>query len=426
MKITLYIIFFLVASITYAAPGDLDTTFGNAGIAIESTPDGSNMGTYDGILQKDGSIVAVGSTYFVFNGYSIALVRFNKDGQLDTTFGTGGWTITNFGYYSTLAIAAATQTDVKIVVVGQLEENGKSDMFVARFLADGAVDSSFGTEGLVIIDLIGTFEEAHDVAIQGDQKIVVVGPVYTHVGLDFAIVRLNTDGTRDLNFGQNGFSITDFYGFSDDPSCVAIQPDRKIVVGGLVKLTSTNGAFGGVRYRQDGSLDPLFGSGGKVETDFFARDDMATSIALQTDGKIVLSGFSQRFTPSTTYGLFTFVRYNINGSVNITKVESYGGSLWEGSNSVVIATNGRILSAGGADDPSFSDSSSALTCHTTTGALDNAFGNAGWVITATSPAQESISQLLLQPDGLLIAIGSGIDGNGLNRVVVARYYGCGQ
>src|SRR6266536_6168109 len=151
----------------------------------------------------------------------------------------------------------------------------------AAVAGPGALDPSFGTGGQVTTDF-GGFDSAQAVAVQSDGKILAAG---SSGGGDFALARYNADGTLDSTFGSGGKLTTDFGGF-DVALGVALQADGKIVaVGG----GGSGSDFALARYNADGSLDASFGSGGMVTTDF-GGFEAATAVAIQGDGKIVVTG----------------------------------------------------------------------------------------------------------------------------------------
>ncbi len=168
----------------------------------------------------------------------------------------------------------------------------------AAVAAPGDLDPSFGSSGKVTTDFGGS-DAASAVAIQTDGRIVAAGRSGSG---DFALARYNVDGSLDPTFGSSGMVMTDFGG-SDAASAVAIQPDGRIVTAGR----SGSGDFALARYNADGSLDPSFGSGGKVTTDF-GGFDLALGVALQSDGKIVAAGQG-----GSSFD-FALARYNADGS----------------------------------------------------------------------------------------------------------------
>jgi len=210
---------------------------------------GSDYG-FSVALQPDGKIVVAG-----YAGGDFALARYNSDGALDTSFGSGGKVTTDFGgSYHPDGFSVALQPDGKIVVAGY----AGGDFALARYNSDGALDTSFGSGGKVTTDFGGS-DAGYSVALQPDGKIVVAG----YAGLDFALARYNSDGALDTSFGTGGKVTTDFSGGRDVGYSVALQPDGKIVVAGYAGVD-----FALARYNSDGALDTSFGSGGKVTTDF--------------------------------------------------------------------------------------------------------------------------------------------------------------
>src|SRR5205814_9192360 len=160
--------------------------------------------------------------------------------------------------------------------------------------ADGDLNPTFGTGGMVTTDIDHSTDIANAVATQADGKLVVVGQTYKNNDYsdeDFVVARYNTDGTLDTTFGRSGRVRTDFPGLAAVPSSVVIQPDGKIVVaGGAFPLFTFLGDFKVVRYNPNGSLDRSFGDGGIVTTSFPGDGSYAFAVALQSDGKIIAAG----------------------------------------------------------------------------------------------------------------------------------------
>jgi uncharacterized delta-60 repeat protein len=151
-----------------------------------------------------------------------------------------------------------------------------------------------------------TSNTASGVALQADGRIVVAGSLYQFAGSeDFALSRFNADGTTDPTFAGNGMAVTDFGGTSDIGHCVAVQSDGRIIVGGV-----SGGRFAIVRFNPNGTLDTSFNSSGKVTTSFGSNPAVGSSMALQTDGKIVVAGSTHN---GSDYD-FAVARYHANGS----------------------------------------------------------------------------------------------------------------
>jgi uncharacterized delta-60 repeat protein len=162
-------------------------------------------------------------------------------GDLDPTFGTGGFVTTDFGVSWEEAHAVALQSDGKIVLAGHSPDSGGHDHYaLVRYNADGSLDTSFSGDGMVTTVLTYTGDEASSVAIQSDNKIVVAGRSYVTNDYDLSLVRYNTDGSLDTSFSGDGMVITPIGSGSDDPHAVAIQFDDKIVVAGGPALVRYN------------------------------------------------------------------------------------------------------------------------------------------------------------------------------------------
>jgi uncharacterized delta-60 repeat protein len=405
-----------------AAPGDLDPTFGNGGKVL--TPIGNSGGSaaYDLIFQSDGKIVVVGfsnsGTSSVPN-YDFALVRYNPDGTLDTSFGTGGKVTTDFGGTEDLGYGVAIQSDGKIVVVGGSNSSSASTNFaLARYNTDGTLDSSFGTGGKVITDFAGGSDAANAVAIQSNGKIVAAG--YSRAsnvqGDDFAVARYNTDGTLDNSFGTGGKVITDFGGSFEFADEIIIQSDGKIIAAGVsgnfVPGSGFRRKFALVRYNADGSLDTSFGTGGKVQTSI-RLDDTAYAAAIQADGKIVLAGFSSTGTAASSD--FAAVRYNPDGSLDNSfgtggiVLTDFGGSGGDVARAVVIQSNGKIVVVGETGPSGNSDF--ALVRYNADGTLDSSFGTGGKVITPVgSSTNDRVNAAAVQADGKIVVVGGSTTG----------------
>jgi len=287
------------AIVRYNRDGSLDTGFGSGGKVITAN------GGIALAIQPDGKIVTAGS----MTGAEFALFRYNSNGSLDTNFGLSGEITTSFFgsrniVNAELASGVIIQSDSKIIAFGSAFDEPARVRYIAlaRYNNDGTPDSGFGPGGRATA--VGNMVNAG--AIQSDGKIVVAWVDGTFAtGSDFALARFNSDGSLDTAFGTNGKVTTDFFGKQDIPRAVAIQSNGKIVVVGSVTNQKKAFDFGVVRYNGDGSLDTSFGSGGKVITEFSKdEDDDANGVAIQSDGQIVAVGATD------TGADFALARYN--------------------------------------------------------------------------------------------------------------------
>ncbi len=398
-----------------------------AGNGMATTDFGSlSAQTRSVVIQADGKVVVVGYAQNTQSpgGYTSELVRYNADGSIDTAFGSGGIVSSGPGFAPGSGVAI--QADGKIVTAGALF--GSPNHFaLARYNSDGSFDTSFGTGGQVVTDFGSTVP--FGMLIQPDGKIVLTGGAGN--GASFAVARFNTDGSFDTSFGTDGKVTTDFSGSTYVAGYgVAGTPDGKIVVAGIKEFVGSgfDYDFAVARYNDDGSLDTSFGAGGKVTTDFASTDDIPYTVAVQADGKIVLAGITD---PGNAAN-FGLVRYNVDGSLDASfgtggKVSTDFGANLEPGNGVTIQADGKIIVAGfTVVGPSNADF--ALARYNSDGSLDASFGTGGKVTTGFGSNSEVAIAVVMQPDGKIVVTGStasGIAGTGADFATV-RYNGDGS
>jgi uncharacterized delta-60 repeat protein len=286
----------------YNADGTLDGAFGAGGKVTTRFGLGLPLTRAHAIvLQPDGKIVVAGSATMT-TVRDFGLARYNPNGTLDATFGSGGKVTTDIGGQDSpdLAWAVALQPDGKIVAAGSSMGPSGGDAFaLARYTPGGSLDSTFGANGRVTTGFGGDQDWAQAVAVQGDGKIVAAGKTGNQCCLgtfNFSLARYNAGGTLDTAFGTGGKVTTDFDGGTDNAHALVVQTDGKLIAGGE-RLAGGNvsGAsfdFALARYQPSGSLDGAFGPGGKVTTDFPGHNDHVYALALQQDGKVVAAGDS--------------------------------------------------------------------------------------------------------------------------------------
>jgi len=285
----------------YNPDGSLDGGFGTGGV-VRTKFNLCGCEVDDLAIQADGKIVAVGWQFIGGDANDdtvFGIARYNLDGSLDQGFGTLGKVSLNFGYGLDLAWGVAIQADQKIVVAGEGAANfyrTGSDFAVARLNTDGTLDTSFAGDGMKTINLKGTrWDRAGGVAIQADGKIVMAGSSYVDFAATdprFVAARLNSDGSRDFGFGRAGRVVTAVGGFGGYAQAVAMYPSGKILAAGrsFADGLQDSSAFTVVRYTPDGKQDPTWGSNGVVVTSFGSGADVANSLAVQSDGKVVAAG----------------------------------------------------------------------------------------------------------------------------------------
>lgn len=466
-----------IAMVRFDTSGDIDSEFGVSGHVVTNVKGGPTDDFVNAVttIQGDGKIVTATASYGV-HGYDFAVTRHQPDGSLDTSFNDIGWVKTDIRseriivedpWYGTsmqttisddYPMALAVQGDGKIVVAGTsvkyVTYNEREALYVVvRYNVDGSLDSTFGDNGVVIQEGLGTQPGYYqhspanylaDMVLQEDGKIVVTGNGWFDQtppapGFDFITIRYNSDGTRDASFGNDGVVITNGHTIkkNDYASSILLQPDGKILIGG-----SFTGYYGSpansiamIRYNSNGTLDSSFDTDGKVSLAmdrslYNGWDDFSLNdIALQADGSIVVGGRLCR----NDWCYFLLTKFNPDGSQDTDfGYDGYGYSLISYNanysviylNQIAVQSDGRILVAGeiihmvrtiGADQtlgrpPGFKN----YTAHDmivmrllANGTIDYSFGElGGTVITDFADTDDAAFAITIQPDGKIIAAGT--------------------
>lgn len=279
--------------VRYNSDGSLDSSFNGTGVVMTSF--GSNAGATDLVIQSDGKILVAGNVGPDWDTPGdFALVRYNTNGSLDTSFNSTGKLVKDLGG-DDFASALVLRPNGKIVVAGRTAGN----FAIMQCTTDGSLDTSFNSTGIVMTDFGGA-DFATDLVVQLDGKILATGGG----GGYFALARYNTDGTLDTSFGNGGKLTTDFGTSGDNASGIALQATGEAIVVG-----TTHYDFALVRYGSSGNLDNSFGNDGKVITDFDGYDT-ASALIIQPDGKIVAAGYANNGRA------FALSRYLTNGSLD--------------------------------------------------------------------------------------------------------------
>ncbi|WP_374682213.1 DUF4347 domain-containing protein, partial [Accumulibacter sp.] len=367
-------------------------------------------------IQGDGKIVAVGYSQNAGNDY-FAIARYNADGSLDTSFGGGtGKLTTAIGTGSDIAKSVSILPNGKILVVGNALFNGSYDIALVQYNADGTLDLSFGGgDGIANSGITGTEGLSH--VVQSDGKILVAGKYNNNFGL----ARFNSNGSLDTSFGTSGFINTDFAGGTDVAHSIALQADGRIVLGGLA-FSGTSFDFALARYNSNGTLDTSFNGTGKVLTDLGTNSsDIGYQLTLQPDGKILLAGWSDAGGTND----FALVRYNADGTLDTTfnntgKVTTAIGTDSDLGLSVTVQADGKILVAGQSNT---AGGNFAVVRYNANGSLDTGFGaGTGKVDTNFGGSSDDRgAAVLVQPDGKIVVAGTSKPFSGDYDFAIVRY-----
>lgn len=300
----------------------LDTSFNGTGYNIQSPVSAPDYGVANSmVVQPDGKIIIGGNTVSDQSPWKFALMRFNTNGTLDTTFGSGGTVLTtvNLGAYGGRLLL---QPDGKILLAGYSYTN-EYDFAVVRYNTDGSLDTSFNSTGYAVQTVnISSFDECNDIALQQDGKIVLVGrtaqiPGTPDLHWDIGVMRFNANGSLDTTFNGTGILTIDL-GAEEAAYSVIMQPDGKILIGGFQRISKAN--FLLIRLNSDGSFDTTFGAGGSAINSISSVENAIITMGLQSDGKILAGGWGGVITRYATNGVID-MGFAISGVATVPSVD---------------------------------------------------------------------------------------------------------
>ena len=398
------------------APGDLDSSFSGDGWlrTLEVRSADNNYlprGAEDVAVQPDGRIVAVGELIDGSSNWYFGAFRYLSNGELDPSFGNGGWVDTDFGSFE-FPHAVAVQPDGGIVVAGEGDCQYALCFVLARYRPDGSLDPGFG-EGGIVRTPFGLVQGARalDVSLAPDGRIVAAG--FVQKGGDgqdsshFAVARYLSDGRLDPSFSRDGRATVDFGYGNDIAHAVAHQPHGRIVVAGQGTRNRyrTEDDFAFARFRRDGRLDRSFSGDGRRAINFGGRRfDVAYGLAVRGRA-IIATGASvaaPERAPSVAVARLTWGGGLARGFGRRRVLPSPGGGI---GRAVLAQPHGRILVAGRAYTDTSQDASDwALLRFGRVGRLDRSFGGDGIVVTDFGTGEDSARALAIN-DGRILAAG---------------------
>jgi len=449
---------------TVGLAGSLDKTFNSNGV-VNNDVSGYDDQAVAVLRQLDGKIVVIGVIDDFSNG-DFLVMRYNADGTLDVGDDTPanpgfgdvdpnnsgkrkGYTRTTFTGSADGANAAALDSQGRIVVVGRKATRGtdgvisSSDIAIARYTTDGQLDTSFNG-GKFTKPFTGYLGSARGIAVEPSGKIVVAGVLTNAAGSSqIVLLRYNANGTPDSGFGTNGGVVTDpsFTPFSDDTNALSLSNDSNdnIVVAGTGSDT-TGTFFFVVRFDKFGALDTTFNASGAGATPGYRKIDLTGvgetcfGLDIQNNNKIVLGG--------KVDNKMAFVRLNASGSLDslfgtggvVTVGQPTNPDLYAKCRQILVQPDGKIVGVGAVDiTPAKKDGDLGIVRLTTTGAVDESFGNdpdqPGWsTYTRTTGTRELAQDVMFgtTDDGrdFLIVVGfTGAENNNYisNRVLISQW-----
>ena len=359
-----------------------------------------------GLLMPDGSVVIGGSSFGIDLNWNFKLMRFLPNGKLDKTFADNGIQLTDFYGEHDLMFAMALQQDNKIVTAGLSGYH----FGVARYLPNGMLDNSFSQDGKDTVNFAGSRDVPSGIAIKNDGKIVVVGQSYFGAEKRMSIACFLPDGTRDNSFSGDGMNTFNFSG-DCGANAVAVQPNGKIVMTGYINMTYNY--FAVVQLNADGSPDNSF-SGDGIQTVYFTGWDESFAVTIDNNDKIVAGG----------YGInqWLVTRLNADGSLDLSMNGNGRSNIQIGDNtrlySLAIQPDGKILAGG---EATFGMMRYAAARFNANGSLDYTFGNGAYIAEYKPSSGTSYTASAVQPDGKLLTVGNTLSEGEISNVCIARY-----
>jgi len=404
-----------------AQAGSLDTTFGTGGTVTTTFTDGvAGVGAFE---QSNGDIVAVAQVNFVNNvGTGIGLVRYTSAGQLDTTFGTNGITVTAFADIAFDPFGFAVHKNGDILVAGvATTKSGRNEFGLARYTSDGVLDTTFGTKGLVITKVGARSDAPSALLLQPNGQIVMGGFEVARGNIPgmMSLVRYNSDGNLDTTFGKGGISLAGvtFLG----PETLALLSNGDYLGVGQ----NANGNTGIVaEFSSKGALLSKVTSA-KVVAVLSSSQSAVPNVMFQSptvfqpNGHYVVATTTCTFHSECRGTKFAVNRFLETGKTDTTfdaTVESFDPTQTTSvAQTVALQANGQIVVGGliNQDAPI----AGGLVRLDSNGELDTTFGTVdSFGVCCSVTSDQTFSGLLIQTDGKIVVIG-GLDGD----LAVARY-----
>ncbi len=441
----------LISNNTMSVFYDDNLSFGDTtkGIVITSINSNNNYSVCSAVDSED-RIVVGGYDMVGESGNDFLLCRYNPDGSLDTTFGTGGKVTTDITENADYTSGLVIDSQNRIIVCGytDLSGSGLDKITVVRYKVNGDLDSSFGDNenGIIVLSIRNTKNSGGNALTLDSQDRILVSGYTDTSGNDtnFAIIRLTNSGVLDTTFNGNGkvetdirydISGLDISGNNDTATGIVVDSQDRIVVSGITEndinntVLSNLNDFVVVRYTESGQLDTTFGpqQTGIVVTDIYnnSLEKISTLIAIDSKDRIILGGTTESY---GTYEDFVVVRYDSSGNLDLTFgtngvqiTDICGNENNDYVNKMIIDAQDRIVLVGFIEIES--DANYAIVRYNVNGNLDTSFGESGFVVTNVDNNIFGTSVLIDSHNKIVVC---GIIENSKYNFVIARYNDNGE
>jgi len=406
----------LLCSGLLAQAGQLDPAFGLGGWQHTDLGGKEQGGTAD--IQADGKILAGGRIALQTAAYDFLLVRYLENGQIDSSFGNGGFRFWDFGSQQENLEFVRVLADGKILAGGFSGPNPNTTGILMRLLPDGKEDSSFADHGILQFrygrstgPIVAAVDELGRICVSG---VCVVDSF----DIDWFVSRFTPDGTPDSTFNGTGWMYHNFLTREDIPFDILIEPTGHILVTGCAGVyPKANFAF--LRLRPDGTRDPDFGSNGSFETDFAGNQDVAYGTAITADGKYFVSGTVRDSITNYDFGL---ARYDRNGELDASfgnggmLTYDLGGPVDYGLY-LIRQPDDKYLVCG--ENNELTHNRFVVMRYLVSGAVDTTFGNRGMAsFDAVNILTDQTPHFTIQKDGKVVMVANYKDGQNTNLLLI--------
>lgn len=419
----IFVALFIVPFCTQAQDGTLDTSFGSNGTVVETFLEETSE--FYGLVKTDDALYAAGFAKPDAHE-KIAVAKFDLNGNLDTSFGDNGLVVLDIGSGNGRATTLLQDADGKLVAAGWTRFGNKDQYVVARMELDGSLDATFGDAGIATGSFSGSSfaeDEIADAKFLSDGKIIVVGRSYNGLSDDGFVGCLNADGTLNTDFGDNGEVIIDFDGGppSEDANAVVITDNDDIIIGGTVSLEfNEERSMYLMKMDANGVTDANFGNNGSIIYTINANTKAGlNALALDNQGRILTGGGA--FDTDELDNNFFVTRYSAAGVLDNTFGDNGAVILQRSSNESIFDLHVRSNGdiLAAGSTGGFGSSFAIVRLGGGTGTQDMTFGNNGWATTQIESTFSGIKSIVVDNEGIYAA-GFGYDGD-LYKSALAKY-----
>jgi uncharacterized delta-60 repeat protein len=408
-KVFIYLAILVIASALSAQPGSLDPSFGTNGIAQFNPGEYQDVAT-DIVCLDDGSFLVAGTIFITLQSTYGAIIKVNSDGTRNMNWGTNGILPMECGIGS-LIYKMQILDDGKILVAGTTSVTTPNlEFFVARFLADGTPDPTFGTNGYGITSFDDVETDCYAMAVQADGKIILAGKSWTQRFNSMLFTRFNANGTLDTTFGTNGYTNLDPSVQSDGIRALGILSDGTIVGMGHQYLSTPYYAEFAAMVKLDANGIPIstFGTNGVLIPGSFTNVSMILGMQIVNDD-IYTSGYMYNASGNQlvcTAKLDAFGTADPNFGTNGITLTQPSTNPWSIGYDILLSPDNYIYVCGTSGFGGIANPRDfVILRYAMSGQLDLNFNSTGYNVISIGPSFDDANALERQADGKIVLAG---------------------